>query len=78
MRKGYKIKRYNRIYRRRPGGLTPVKIVLLVLAAALSALLVFSLYGPVHDFLSGRLSSTIGASGGEEAADVYKRQGCRS
>ena len=68
MRKGYKIKRYNRIYRRRPGGLTPVKIVLLVLAAALSALLVFSLYGPVHDFLSGRLSSTIGASGGEEAA----------
>lgn len=53
MPKGYKIRRYRHIYKRRR--FSPVKLTVILLVTIVVIFLGVSLYPPIHDFLSGRL-----------------------
>lgn len=60
MAKKYKIKRYNRIYRKnRSSRITPATLLLTVVGIGVLAFLGYSLYQPVYNLLTGGYSSTI-------------------
>ena len=58
MAKKYKIKRYRRIYRsNRNSRMTAGGVILAALGLLAAAFIGWSVYGPVSDFISGRLSA---------------------
>ena len=59
MSKNYKIKRYKQIYRRGP---RPFHVAAAVIVVCVLAFLGWNIYGPVNDYLSGRLTASSPSS----------------